>query len=55
VRLVTLTPKDMIGEHESEQEGENLKVIWAEFSILSYAFFAMSVIARHTQATTSRV
>jgi len=29
--------------------GENLKVVWAEFSTLSLAAFVKSVIARHRQ------
>jgi hypothetical protein len=30
--------------------GENLKVVWAKFSTLSEAVFAMCVIARQSQA-----
>ncbi len=29
---------------------DNLKVVWAEFSTLSQAVFAMSVIVQHRQA-----
>jgi hypothetical protein len=51
--LIVKLMKQEGGQGVREPTGENLNVVWAEFSTLRYAAFVMNVIAWHRQASPS--
>ncbi len=52
-RLVFALPKDVLLWGERKLMGENLKVVWAEFSTLNWAIFYVCNCMAYTEACLS--